>query len=170
MSQPYIGEIRLVPYNFAPVGWNFCDGTVLPIANNDALFQLIGTYYGGDGVTTFALPDLRSRIPMHSGTTPGTGTNYTIAEQNGVEGAALSVSNLPAHTHTVKTATVADSTAPAGRYPGVSQAAAYGTKYPVNMAPTAFAGYGGRALHENRQPYLTLNFIISLFGIFPSQT
>jgi microcystin-dependent protein len=169
MAQPYIGEIRMFGGNFAPAGWMFCEGQLLSIADNDALFTLIGTTYGGDGQTTFALPDLRGRLPMHK----GNGT--TIGEQGGVESVTLTVQQIPVHTHTlVGTTTLGSVPDPLGNVVAQSRTASIDLYVEDNaiaaMAANAIAPAGGSQPHDNFQPYLCVNFIISLFGIFPSQT
>lgn len=170
MSQPYVGEIRLFAGNFAPVGWQFCDGQLLPISENETLFQLIGTTYGGDGESTFALPNLQSRVPVHWGSSGG--NTYQIAEQMGVETVTLTVQQIPAHSHTLlasaDVATLVDPadsvSAQTGTYDGYQT-----TPGAVPMAPS-LAAVGGNQPHDNVQPFLCINYIISLFGIFPSQT
>jgi microcystin-dependent protein len=168
----FIGEIRMFAGNFAPAGWALCDGQTLPISENDALFQLIGTTYGGDGQNTFNLPNLQSRVPIHMGTGPD-GTTYQIGEMAGTEQETLSVQQIPNHTHpfTVSTAVTQD-TNPTGSTVGQStQATLYIDDVPnVNMAAAAIAPAGGSQPHENVQPFLCINYIISLFGVFPSQT
>jgi microcystin-dependent protein len=167
MAQPYVGEIRMFAGNFAPAGWMFCDGSLLSISENETLFQLIGTTYGGDGESTFALPDLRSRVPIHQG------NGVILAETGGAEEITLTVNQIPAHGHTL-TATQAQGTqtSPGGNLPAQSLNV---TPY-VNEATTgafnaaALTGVGGSQPHENMQPFLGINFIISLFGIFPSPT
>ncbi|HMM66072.1 MAG TPA: tail fiber protein [Dokdonella sp.] len=166
MSQPYIGEIRMFAGNFAPAGWAFCEGQLLPISENDALFSLIGTTYGGDGQSTFALPDMRSRVPVHNG------SGFVLAETGGVEEVTLTPSQIPAHTHAlVSTTSIASDINPTGRIP--AQASTYDPYQTANansaMAPQSISGTGGSQPHNNFQPYLCLNFIISLFGIYPSQ-
>jgi microcystin-dependent protein len=167
MAQPYVGEIRMFGGNFAPAGWMFCEGQLLPISENEVLFQLIGTTYGGDGQSTFALPDLRGRVPIH------TGAGFTLAQTGGVETVTLTTSQLPAHAHGFLATTSASNDAnPANNL--VSQASAF-SPY-INVAPSlamatqAIAPTGGNQPHNNFQPYLCIDFIISLFGIFPSQT
>ena len=168
MAQPYVGEIRIFAGNFAPAGWMFCEGQLLPISENETLFNLIGTTYGGDGQSTFALPDLRGRIPLHQG------NGFTLAETGGVEEVTLTVSQIPAHGHPMMASTnVAQDTGPSGKVTG--QIAGGALVYiqdvtDTNMSPQAVASVGGSQPHTNFQPYLCLNFIISLFGIFPSQT
>jgi microcystin-dependent protein len=167
MAQPYVGEIRMFAGNFAPAGWMFCAGQLLPISENETLFQLIGTTYGGDGQSTFALPDLRGRIPLHFG------NGFTLAETGGAETVTLTVSQIPAHSHpflgTNNSATTAE---PGNQTPGVTQSAtitAYGTDNPlVALTPIAIGSDGGSQPHNNFQPYLCVDFIISLFGIFPT--
>jgi microcystin-dependent protein len=168
MGQPYIGEIRMFGGNFAPAGWAFCDGQLLPIAENDALFALIGTTYGGDGQTTFALPDLRGRVPVHEG--PG----YLQGQLSGVESVTLSVGQIPAHSHPLLgSSDNATTTGPAGNVPGTSAEVTvfpYGTDNPPTaLATQSVSPAGGSQPHDNFQPYLCVNFIISLFGIFPPQ-
>jgi microcystin-dependent protein len=168
----FIGEIRMFAGNFAPAGWALCDGQTLPISENDALFQLIGTTYGGDGQNTFNLPNLQSRVPIHMGTGPD-GTTYQIGEMAGTEQETLSVQQIPNHTHpfTASTAVTQD-TNPTGSTVGQStQATLYIDDVPnVNMAAAAIAPAGGSQPHENVQPFLCINYIISLFGVFTSQT
>lgn len=169
MSQPYVGEIRIFAGNFAPQGWMFCDGSVLPIAQNETLFNLIGTTYGGDGQNTFALPDLRGRVPIHVGTGAGL-TTRQIGERAGSESVTLTSAQMPAHAHTLSAST---SAAVAGAGPsGVLAASAisfYGSGNPSTAMGPAIAPSGGGQPHENMAPFQALSFIISLFGIFPSQ-
>lgn len=167
MSQPFIGEIRLVGFNFAPAGWAVCGGQIMAIAQNDALFALIGTTFGGDGQTTFALPDLRGRVPIHMGQGPGT-SNYVIGETGGTEAVTLIAPQLPSHVHLAAGAAGGNDTnlstgMPASGGPDLYAAGA-GTG-------TSIAGTnaGGSQPHENMAPFVTVNFVISLFGIFPSQ-
>jgi microcystin-dependent protein len=167
MAQPYVGEIRIFAGNFAPAGWMFCDGAILPIAENETLFNLLGTTYGGDGQETFALPDLRGRIPLHQG------NGFILAETGGAEAITLTVSQIPAHTHPfLASADLGSSPDPVGAVTAQSRTAGvdfYLEDVPtVNMAPTAIGPVGGSQPHTNLQPYLGLNFIISLFGIYPS--
>jgi microcystin-dependent protein len=167
MAQPYVGEIRMFGGNFAPAGWMFCEGQLLPISENETLFQLIGTTYGGDGQSTFALPDLRGRIPVHQG------NGFILAETGGAEEITLTVQQIPSHTHPylVSTATAAQS-APAGAMPGNSASVDLYLEdvTALNLSPQAALATGGSQPHTNFQPYLCIDFIISLFGIFPSQT
>ena len=169
MAQPYVGEIRIFAGNFAPAGWLFCEGQLLPISENETLFQLIGTTYGGDGQSTFALPDLRGRVPIHQG------GGVTLAETGGVEDVTLTVQQTPAQTHQVlATGNAATGTAPAGQALAIAAAATitpYGRDAPNGqLSPATLSPVGGSQPHTNFQPYLCLDFIISLFGIFPSQT
>ena len=169
MAQPYVGEIRMFAGNFAPAGWMFCEGQLLPISEYETLFNLIGTTYGGDGQSTFALPDLRGRIPLHFG------NGFTLAETGGVETITLTVSQIPAHSHPfLATGNSAADSNPANLLPGTSASATaspYGTDAPfVPLSPSSISSTGGSQPHNNFQPYLCVDFIISLFGIFPSQT
>lgn len=167
MAQPYVGEIRMFAGNFAPAGWMFCEGQLLPISENETLFQLIGTTYGGDGQSTFALPDLRGRVPIHFG------NGFVLAETGGVEQVTLTVQQIPAHTHALLASTgPGNSNSPAGNVTGESAAVKIYVADVAggNMNPAAAPGTGGSQPHNNFQPYLCVDFIISLFGIFPSQT
>jgi microcystin-dependent protein len=167
MAQPYVGEIRMFAGNFAPAGWMFCEGQLLPISENEILFQLIGTTYGGDGQSTFALPDLRGRLPMHQG------NGFILAETGGAEQITLTVSQIPAHTHAfLAAATTGDQVSPAGLLSASSfNVTPYINDVPSgNMSPAAIGSVGGSQPHTNFQPYLCIDFIISLFGIFPSPT
>jgi len=165
MSSPYIGEIRMFAGNFAPVGWSFCNGAIMAISENETLFNLIGTTYGGDGQSTFALPNLQSRVPVHAG------TNYVLAQTGGVEAVTLTVSQIPAHTHAaLASANAANANTPAGNVPANwtgSQFSDQATNTTLN--PAAVASAGGSQPHDNMLPFLGINFIISLFGVFPSQ-
>lgn len=166
MAQPYVGEIRMFAGNFAPLGWMFCEGQLLSIAENEVLFQLIGTTYGGDGQVTFALPDLRGRIPVHQG------AGYTLAQTGGQEKVALTVQQIPPHSHAfVATADNATQASPTSRtFAHTNAVNLYSATAPnVAMAAQAVSATGGGQAHDNVQPYLCVNFIISLFGIFPSQ-
>jgi microcystin-dependent protein len=169
MAQPYVGEIRMFAGNFAPAGWMFCEGQLLPISENETLFQLIGTTYGGDGESTFGLPDLRGRIPIHQG------NGFILAETGGVEEITLTVNQIPAHSHQLLGSTAnASSTNPGGNVGAritVAAVFAYGTDNPPQpLSPQAVGPVGGSQPHTNFQPYLCVNFIISLFGLFPSPT
>jgi microcystin-dependent protein len=172
MSQPYVGEIRMFAGNFAPAGWMFCEGQILAISENETLFQLIGTTYGGDGQSTFALPDLRSRVPIHQGTGPG-GSSYVLAQSGGVEAVTLTTQQIPAHSHPLLVSTAAaNNSNPAFSVPGESPSVTlYLEESPsVAMNASAIAATGGSQPHNNVQPFQCINFIISLFGIFPSPT
>lgn len=167
MAQPYVGEIRMFAGNFAPAGWEFCAGQLLPISENETLFQLIGTTYGGDGESTFALPDLRGRLPIHQG------NGFVLAETGGAEEITLTVSQIPAHSHPLLAAnSVANDPNPGNNVLGESLVVSmYQAAAPtVAMAPQAISPVGGSQPHTNFQPYLCVSFIISLFGIFPSPT
>jgi microcystin-dependent protein len=167
MAQPYVGEIRMFAGNFAPAGWMFCEGQLLPISEYETLFNLIGTTYGGDGQSTFALPDLRGRIPIHFG------NGFTLAETGGAEEITLTVPQIPAHTHPFLASTATST----GSNPQNNvndqnvtiQIYTQGSSSD-NLNPGAVTSTGGSQPHTNFQPYLCVDFIISLFGIFPSQT
>jgi microcystin-dependent protein len=170
MGQPYIGEIRIFAGNFAPAGWMLCDGQQLAISEFETLFNLIGTTYGGDGQTTFNLPDLRGRVPMHAGTGVST---YTLAQSGGVETETLSIQQIPAHSHGFGATTATGTqTSPNGAVLANSQGPQpYIQEDPDNaLAAQAVGSTGASQPHDNLQPLLGVNFIISLFGIFPSQT
>lgn len=166
MAQPYVGEIRMFAGNFAPAGWMFCEGQLLPISENETLFQLIGTTYGGDGQSTFALPDLRGRVPIHQG------NGFILAETGGAEEITLTVSQIPAHSHPfLSSNSPAGSTTPGGGLLATALQDLYVEDLTAqNLNPAAVAPVGGSQPHTNFQPYLCINFIISLFGIFPSPT
>ena len=167
MAQPYVGEIRMFAGNFAPAGWMFCEGQLLPISENETLFQLIGTTYGGDGESTFALPDLRGRIPIHQG------NGFILAETGGAEEITLTVNQISAHSHPLLgSSAVATDPNPGGNVVSESSLVSmYQAAAPTTpMAAGAVTSTGGSQPHTNFQPYLCVNFIISLFGIFPSPT
>jgi microcystin-dependent protein len=171
MGQPYIGEIRIFGGNFAPAGWAFCNGQVIPISENDVLFNLIGTTYGGDGQQNFALPDLQGRLPVHFGTFPG--TTFTIGEKAGLETVTLNTNQIPAHSHQlVATTALGTAASPADKLVATGGSGNAYRPGPggAGMAGQAVSSAGGSQAHTNMQPYLVVNFIISLFGIFPSQT
>ena len=183
MSNPFVAEIRIFPFNFPPKGWAFCDGQLLPISQNTALFSLLGTFYGGDGRVNFALPDLRGRLPIHMG------NSHTLGERAGEESHTVTISEMAQHTHAMS-AKAADSLGGAtGRLPtlagtkalaeghaskiggGTTPVSIYGTGAPSTaLNPATIGNTGGSQPHTNLQPYLTLNFCIALQGIFPSQT
>jgi microcystin-dependent protein len=168
MADPYVGEIRMFAGNFAPSGWMFCEGQLMAISENETLFQLIGTTYGGDGESTFALPDLRGRIPIHRG------DGFIQAQVGGAEEITLTGNQIPVHSHALMAVgdQVGDQASPAGNVPAQS----FNVVPYINDAPTgafnaaAITAVGGSQPHTNFQPYLCIDFIISLFGIFPSPT
>jgi microcystin-dependent protein len=168
MGEPYIGEIRIFAGNFAPAGWMFCEGQLLPISENDALFTLIGTTYGGDGQETFALPDLRGRIPIHFG------NGKVLAEAAGAEEITLTVQQIPSHNHALLcNSAVGAQSSPSGNFYASSGTQLYAdppVAAPIGMKATLVGGTGGSQPHTNFAPYLCVNFILSLFGRFPSQT
>lgn len=170
MAEPYIGEILMFGGNFAPLGWMFCEGQVLAISQYEALFSLIGTTYGGDGQSTFALPDLRGRIPVHQGQGPGL-TNRVIGEASGVESVTLLVNQMPSHTHSL----LADSgdavmPQPNNNVLGQSNSQTYSGQTPTTaLNAAALSNTGGGLPHDNIMPYLCISFIIAVEGIFPSQ-
>jgi microcystin-dependent protein len=167
MAQPYVGEIRMFAGNFAPAGWMFCEGQLLPISENETLFQLIGTTYGGDGESTFALPDLRGRIPIHQG------NGFILAETGGAEEITLTVSQIPAHSHPMLGSTnPADTPNPQSALVGTGLLSQlyYADTPDGNLAPQGVGPVGGSQPHTNFQPYLCVDFIISLFGLYPSPT
>lgn len=173
MSEPFVGEIRMFAGNFAPRNWAYCDGQLLAISQNDALFSLLGTIYGGDGRTTFALPDMRGRIPVHMGQGPGL-SNRRIGMRGGAENVTLTTNQLPSHTHGPLKANgeIAGSDSPKGHVTGDTQD---GHPYYGKSASTAFnaaaiSNVGGNVNHTNVMPFLCVNFIISLYGIYPSRT
>jgi microcystin-dependent protein len=179
MSQPFLGQLAMFAGNFAPVGWAFCNGQALAIDQNPALFQLLGTTYGGDGVTTFNLPDLQSRVPVHQGQGPGL-SSYVIGQSAGVETVTLTTQQLPSHTHAPIAAASGDSNTPANTFLASEGGADAGkvsiyAPFDVNSAnmttllPASLSLVGGSQPHENLQPFLAINFIIALQGIFPSQ-
>jgi microcystin-dependent protein len=172
MSQPYVGEIRMFGGNFAPAGWMFCEGQLLPISENDILFNLIGTTYGGDGQSTFALPDLRGRVPIHQGTNPSIGITHTIADIGGTEAVTLTVSQIPSHSHPMlASADPASVKGASGKVLARAPADAYASEFtPDLLNAQSITVVGGSQPHENMQPYLCVSFIISLFGVFPTQT
>lgn len=168
MAQPYVGEIRMFAGNFAPAGWMFCEGQLLPISENETLFNLIGTTYGGDGQSTFALPDLRGRVPVHMG------NGFTLAETGGVETVTLTANQIPSHSHPWlgSTGLATSETPSASNMLGQTESTNYTSddQSLANMAAQSVTSIGGSQPHNNMQPYLCIDFIISLFGIFPSPT
>ncbi len=183
--EPFVGEIQIMAFNFAPKNWAQCNGQLLPIAQNQALFSLLGTQYGGNGQTTFALPDLRGRTPIHAGNQVGTGIQYVQGQNGGAEAVALTIPEMPQHTHSLRantsTAAIDNAALPvAGASLGQSTGFSRNAAFPVNiyassltsqttLAPAVIATTGGSQPHENRQPYLALNICIALNGIFPSR-
>lgn len=161
---PFIGEIKIVAFNFPPKGWALCNGQLLPIAQNQALFSILGTTYGGNGVTTFALPNLSGRVPVHAGTQTGLG------QAGGAEIHTLIAAELPTHSHIVNASTnTADQLLPTNNYWASNTGATpYASSAATVLSPSAIALAGGSQPHENRPPFLVLNFIIALVGIFPS--
>ena len=164
MGTPYLGEIRVVSFNFAPKGWALCNGQLLPINQNQAIFSLLGTTYGGNGQTNFALPNLQARIPMHNG------AGFTQGQVGGESAHTLTLSELPSHTHLVTaSSSTANQSTPGGYTPAATSKAAYGTQLDTPMLAGAVSQVGGSQPHDNMSPYLTLNFVIALQGIFPSR-
>jgi microcystin-dependent protein len=175
MSDPYVGEIRMFAGNYAPVGWALCNGALLPIDENDTLFNLIGTTYGGDGQSTFAVPDLRGRVPLHAGNSTGPGlSQYTLGQPGGVESVTLTQNQMPAHSHALyasNDAATNDYTAANGVPGNTGGTNVYGLMgSPGPMMPNAIGAVGANQPHDNMAPYLCVNFIISLFGIYPMPT
>ncbi len=173
MADPFIGEIRIVGFNFAPVGWALCNGQLLSISQNTALFSLLGTYYGGDGVSTFALPNLQSRVPIHQGQGPGL-SPYNIGQQGGNENVTLTTQQMPQHNHqaNVVSGPQANAPRPSSGYPGnAGGTSIYNTGNPDSQFNNGFIGMSGNSQpHNNVQPYLCVNFIIALNGIYPSRS
>ena len=166
MSDPYIGEIRMFAGNFAPAGWAFCEGQLMPISENDALFVVLGTTFGGDGQETFGIPDLRGRLPLHQG------SGLVLGENGGVEEVTLTASQIPQHTHPLQgSGDLANARVATGNELGRAPAEAYASEFtPELLSTQSISPVGGSQPHTNLQPYLCINFIISLFGIFPSPT
>lgn len=173
MAQPYVGEIRMFGGTFNPAGWAFCKGQLLPISEFETLFNLIGTTYGGDGQETFALPDLQGRIAVHNGQGPGISQNYIIGEEAGVEEVTLTNQQMPVHNHGMLASTGAGSSPNAqGNLIGSPPVVSLFSEFEPTraLAPSMVMPIGGSQPHENRMPYLTITYIISLFGIYPSPT
>ena len=170
MSEPFLAEIKIVGFNFAPRGWAFCDGQILPINQNQSLFSLLGTTYGGDGRTSFALPDLRGRAPMHVGQSPG-GTSHQLGQKGGQEAVALGQTEMPQHTHAASgSSTEGNVPVPAGNVLAESPVAMYSD--PSNLVALrngTLASAGSGTAHNNMQPYRALNYCIALQGLFPSR-
>lgn len=171
--EPFIGEIRMFSGTYAPQGWAFCDGSILAIANNSALFSLVGTTYGGNGQTTFALPDLRGRLPMHPGNGPGLSPR-TLGESSGSESVTLLATQMPAHSHSVGCHSAADQSAPANSIPAAEAtggAPVYSSLPPDGiMSPAMITAAGGSQPHDNMPPFLCVNFIIALVGVYPPRS
>lgn len=172
MSQPYIGEIRQFAGNFAPAGWMLCQGQLIPISENDTLFSLIGTTYGGDGQETFALPNLQGRVPIHMGTS-SSGFTYVIGEQAGVENVTLTVNQIPTHTHQFVVSNASNSDRPEGNIFANSLAAKPFAAGPMAgtepfMKANNIQPVGGSQPHDNMIPFVVINYIISLYGIYPT--
>jgi microcystin-dependent protein len=172
MADPFVAEIRIFPFNFAPKGWAWCDGQLMPLSQNTALFSLLGTTYGGNGKSNFALPDLQGRAPMHPGQGPGLSL-HDLGETAGSETVTLLESEIPAHSHALR-ASVQDATSrvPVGELPATSLGLSlYGpTPANVSLSPNALAPAGGDAPHNNMQPFLTFYFCIALQGVFPPRS
>lgn len=171
MSEPFVGEIRMFAGTFAPQGWAFCDGQLLAISENDALFSLLGTIYGGDGQTTFGLPDLRGRLPVHAGSGPGLSPR-NLGSNGGAESVTLTTNQLPSHTHAATGSGASGTDAnPGGNFlAGSTVVAPYVQETPdTPFAATAITATGGNQPHANLMPYLCVHFIIALFGIYPSR-
>ena len=176
MGQPFIGEIRMFAGNFAPAGWMTCSGQTMPISENDALFTLIGTTYGGDGQETFGLPDLQGRLPNHAGQGPGLSNNYQLGEKGGTESVTLNTNQIPNHNHVVAGTNTQQQNSPQNAvFATVTSTQAGVLGYESNAAPSTslipatIQGAGGSAPHNNIQPTLCITYIISLYGVFPTQ-
>lgn len=173
MAEPFVGEIRIFAGNFAPAGWEFCRGQLLPISENDTLFALVGTTYGGDGQETFALPDLQGRVPVHQGQGPGLTQNNTLGATFGVDDVTLTQQTTPNHTHPVQiSADLGTSANPVGKVLArATDRRLFVREAPASGLPASSVSVaGGNQPHTNTSPVLAINFIISLFGIFPSQS
>jgi microcystin-dependent protein len=171
MADPFVAEIRIFPFNFAPTGWAFCDGQILPLSQNTALFSLLGTTYGGNGSSNFALPNLQGNVPLHPGQGPGLGL-YELGETGGAETVALLESEIPSHSHTLRASNLlSDSPTPANNTVARSRNAFQSNITSlVSMSPAALPPAGGSQPHNNLMPYLTLNFCIALQGVYPPRT
>lgn len=164
MAEPFLSEIRIVSFNFAPKSWAFCNGQLMPINQNQALFALLGTTYGGNGQTNFALPDFRGKVPIHSG------NGHPLGQTGGEQAHTLTINEMPTHTHPVNATTnTASSLTPLnGLFANTAPSELYNSSEPVAMSPSAVSSVGGTQPHNNMQPYLVLAFCIALQGIFPS--
>ena len=164
MGTPFLSEIKIMSFGFPPKGWALCDGQLLPINQNQALFSLLGTTYGGDGVTTFGLPDLQGRAPMHMG------SGHVLGERGGEQAHTLSISEIPTHVHTANaTQNAGNSPIPLSNYLGAADNAYGGAQNLTSLLPATVGAVGGSQAHLNMQPFLTLSFCIALQGIFPTQ-
>jgi microcystin-dependent protein len=172
MSEPYLGEIKIFAGNFEIIGWHFCDGSLLSISENSALFNLLGTTYGGDGVQTFALPDLRGRVPIHQGTDQA-GNTSVIGQRAGNESVTLTTAQMPAHTHPLNVETTTPGNQPSPANDLLAEPSAYtmfkAGNATVAMGANSVTSAGGSQPHDNVQPYLCINYIIALQGIYPTQ-
>ena len=164
MAEPFLAEIRLMSFNFAPKGWALCNGQTLPINQNQALFSLLGTIYGGNGQTTFALPNLQGRVPVHEG------SGFTLGQRGGEEAHTITQQEFPTHNHFVNVVNANASVGPAGNYFAAANNAYHQAPANTNLAPNSITNTGGSQAHNNMQPYLAITFAIALQGIFPSQT
>jgi microcystin-dependent protein len=164
MAEPFLAEIRLMSFNFAPKGWALCNGQTLPINQNQALFSLLGTTYGGNGQTTFALPDIRGRVPVHEG------QNFSLGQRGGEEAHTITQGEFPTHNHLVNVSNANANATPTGNYFAAANNAYHQAPANTNIAPSSITNIGGSQPHNNMQPYLAITFAIALQGIFPSQT
>lgn len=172
MTEPYIGEIRMFAGDYAPEGWAFCDGQLMPISQNEILFMLIGTRYGGDGQTTFALPDLRGRLPINQGTNPQTGTTFALGKQGGTEKVTLRHEEIPSHTHQIACSNEVGTLASPQEAFWAKNVKQYSMNAPneqLKMHEGIISSVGGNQPHDNTMPFLALRFIIALEGIYPTQ-
>lgn len=171
MSEPFVGEIRMFAGNFAPRSWAFCDGQLLAVSQNDALFSLFGTIYGGDGRTTFGLPDMRGRLPLHQGAGPGL-SERRLGSKGGTEQVTLTTNQLPPHNHTISASSSDAESAnnnPVGNVLAVSGAKIYGEDHALDLNSSTLSNTGGSHPHTNLMPTLCVNFIVALQGIYPSR-
>lgn len=167
--EPYVGEIRIFAGNYAPQGWALCQGQILSIAEYDLLFALIGTTYGGDGQTTFALPDFRGRVVLSQGQNPATGTTFNMGQKAGTETVTLTTGQMPSHTHGMQASSLSGTTSSPTNAVW-AQSPQYSTSTPNgSMNPSTVSSVGGNQAHNNMMPYLPINYIICLYGIYPSQ-
>ena len=173
MADPFVAEIRIFPFNFAPHGWAFCDGQLMPISQNTALFSLLGTTYGGDGKSTFALPDLQGRAPLQQGQGPGLSL-YDLGQEDGTETVTLLTSEMPVHNHTLRADTIdlgdTNIPNPSATFAQSAGGTLYATTSDTQLGVEALGITGGGLPHNNMQPYLTLNFCIALQGVFPPRS